>query len=373
VQVITTKGAKSVTVAYDGDRTRISVVLFICADGTYLTPIFLIKGSDTPQGRAAKAAIFKCWSDALFMLTDAATQTEETFFRCMQYFNEKAGSGNCLLLDSHSSRVSLDAIQALREAGNVVFTEPHNGSHVYQPCDKGVIHPIKLGIQSAIDNVRLGDPDKGILGVAVTMNNVVLCIREAFKEVLVPKFDAVTAAPAGVIVSAFRATGLEPWKPSVVKARQFAAAVHFDAVLAAARPAAAVVRQVVAEQCVEIEAGEVSKKLKSAIAAKARVHCVPEITELTGDAHVLRIAEDVLRVVDERIAVESVKVLKMWAKEGWPPAAPVVAAPPPELPAPPAAVLAATAPAVGVKRVRAAAPTYSHWRHASDAGAKKRR
>lgn len=295
-QVVATKGSRSVVVGYNGDRQRVSLGVFFNAAGDWLPPVVMLKGSSTPRGTLAKLDHFRCWPEAPFVVLPKATQTEESWGQCAEYW---ATAGvvrpkSLLIVDGHSSRVSKEAILALRDRGHSLFTLPPHTSHKLQAFDVGVAAPLRKAISVAVDGMRLGSPTSP--GVEVTNKNIVTAIKIAMTKVFAAKVDPVTGANVGIGPAAFRKIGVYPFNPKVITDDDFAGAHYFNESLKAvgkakeAPPTSAMKLEAAHSVLTGLvaEAGSLVEKLRTIVARK-KCNAVPGSTLLTGDDHIARI------------------------------------------------------------------------------------
>ena len=311
LQVFATRGAQHVQIAYSGERTRISVVIFINAAGGCLPPVILLKGSEKTSGPKSKAHMMAEWPEARYCLTECATQTEGTFVKCMEYFIEMAGSGNLLVIDAHSSRNSLEAMVAFRESGNKMFTIPANSSHVTQPVDVGVAKALNARNANALSALRLGS--KSTPGLAVSMDVAIKALKTAWSQVMASVVDAATGKNVNMVAKSFKKAGIYPVDQSVIPASMYTPALHHEAEVKSHRPTQEVVTATVAEHLVIPEAGEITRRLKAASKELKREYCVPECTLLTSDMHTAKMlehAESKLAAVQEKGQRKAARIAK---------------------------------------------------------------
>jgi len=299
--VFASRGARHVQIAYSGERTRISVVIFINAAGGSLPPIILLKGSEKTSGPKSKAHLMAEWPEARYCLTECATQTEATFVKCMEYFIEKAGTGNLLVIDGHGSRNSPEAMSVFRESGNKMYTLPANSSHVTQPVDVGVAKALNAQMGTALATLRLGSPDSP--GVATSMDVAIKALKMAWSKVMAAVIDPATGKNVNMVAKSFKKAGMFPVDQSVIPASMYTPALHYEAAVESHRPSPETVLAVVTKHLVIPEAGEITRRLKEVATKLKREYCVPECTLLTSDTHAAKMlehAESKLAAVQEK-------------------------------------------------------------------------
>ena len=287
----------------------------------------LLRGSNTPKGRGARKLTFAGWPGVNFILVDNATQTEDSWALCAKYFcsHPRVPAGSLLILDGHSSRVSLAAIEFFRKKGNDLFTIGAHASHVEQPFDIAAAKPRSANVRRAIDMVRLGTP--GVPGVSVSMDNIMSPIRDGFHKTMAPLFDSKTGKSISIPSIAFKKAGILPWNPNLTDEELFGPAVYFDDAVVKARPSLPLPSSPVKLAAVKkhtaavIEAGDIDAALSDVVKRKHKP-AVPGCTLLTGDeytavvvseANVKLAKEDAISV--KRVATAKAKAEKLAAIE----------------------------------------------------------
>jgi hypothetical protein len=298
VQVIATRGAKHVIIEYDGDRTRISMCVFTCADGRSF--IVVILEGKTERATPLRKQQMACWPEATFVFAPSATQTEETFALCMDKFVEMAGSNNLLVVDGHSSRATLEGMMKMFEHNNDVFSLEAHTSHAAQPFDVAAAKPLRDNSKKHIDLLQLGAP--GVPGEPVTQANVLKAIRAAVMDTLAPSFDSKTGKANNVAAKGFEKAGIYPFNPAAVSEKWSAPAKHFESLLPAAAPPASSPDRLAAvgKHTVELDRGRLLQLGKEAVAKRKAL--VPGATRLTGAQRLQVWVEDDLREQAEEAA-----------------------------------------------------------------------
>lgn len=118
-----------------------------------------------------------------------------------------------LLLDNHSSHISLDAIDYDRENNIVMLTLPPHGSHKLQPLNRSLFSPLKAKYSIECDKYMSQNPGRGI-----TQYQVARLFNEAYKKVA-------TLANAE---SEFRVTGIYPYDDDLFDESDFAPSLVTD-------------------------------------------------------------------------------------------------------------------------------------------------
>ena len=292
-KVIAPKGAKQVQVGCDIDRSRISYCWFFNAAGDHTPPIILLPGQ---RASKTKNEIMLAFPEAHYVYVDCATQTEETWAKCAEFFvgwldKNHPGGNHLLFVDGHSSRVSMDAITAFRTSGVELFSLPPHGTHVLQPYDVGVAKAFKSHLDKALALIRLGDDETP--GQSITRKNIMRGFKMAFHETMAPRVDQKTGDMYTIASRAFAKAGIWPFNPDVVDKALMKPAEWFEANVASQKasppPLTQDERAAAVEKRVKVlmEAGDLKLQLEKRV-KPPRPHVVPGCTLLTGDEHIAR-------------------------------------------------------------------------------------
>lgn len=286
MQVLCTKGAKNPKTIHSGNRERVSWCIFINAAGQAQLPVFIIKGAQPDRASKMKEQMMEAWPEASYVITECATQTEDSWARCIAHFLRHApGDGHVLFTDGHASRISIEAIDAMVKRDCDLMTLPPNSTHVTQPYDVALARPLGAALSKYAAQMQLGDAAAGVDGVEVTLTNVLLAFKAAFTEVTAPKFDPVTRHSCNTLSKGFEKTGLYPWNPSRIHSSWFApaAAAEGREVGAVHIPTEEEKREAVEKNTVNLlRSEELKKRVADTAEKKKREHVVPGMTNLTG-------------------------------------------------------------------------------------------
>ncbi|XP_059928852.1 uncharacterized protein LOC132472972 [Gadus macrocephalus] len=118
-----------------------------------------------------------------------------------------------LLLDNHTSHLSIAAIDYCRANGIVLLSFPPHCTHRLQPMDISVFGPLKGYVNSAADRWMRSHP-----GINISIYDVPSIVAEAL-----PK-----AATVNNITSGFSSPGIWPFNPSAFEEKDFAGAYSTD-------------------------------------------------------------------------------------------------------------------------------------------------
>lgn len=195
-KVVSTKGKKQVGATASQERGETTTLCCaINAGGTYIPPFFIfprvfMKDSfmnGTSPGAKGVASKSGYMNTELF-----ATEYLPFFIRHSHCSPDKPV---LLILDNHTSHVSIEAVDLCKRSGIVLLTLPPHTSHKLQPLDRCVFGPLKTYFNKAIDNWMRTNP-----GRPVSNYEVGQLASTAFN---------LSMTPANIL-SAFRCTGIYP-------------------------------------------------------------------------------------------------------------------------------------------------------------------
>ena len=101
----------------------------------------------------------------------------------------------CLLVDGHSSHISLEASQFCKSNGILLYCLPPHSSHITQPLDVGFFSPLKQSWKNAVAEFNLEHP-----GSSVDKSTFAGVFKHAYLSSIKSK----------TIVHAFKASGIYP-------------------------------------------------------------------------------------------------------------------------------------------------------------------
>ena len=137
------KGKKSIYARTSGEKGNTTTVL-CCANaaGEYVTPYIIFKGtrSNPALGKGAPYG-------SVIRLSKSGWIDNELFLDWMKHFNsqrKKTSDGATLLiLDGHSSHMSIDCLKYSQEHNIVMLCLPAHCTHFLQPLDRTVYKSLK--------------------------------------------------------------------------------------------------------------------------------------------------------------------------------------------------------------------------------------
>ena len=145
--------------------------------------------------------------------------TEEGFSKYIRHFvkyaKPTAEQPILLLLDNHSSHVSVDVINFAKEHNVTMMSFPPHCSHKLQPLDVSVFGPFKTYVNQASDNWMR---QKENAGKSMTIHVVPKIVSYAFPKAMTPSN----------IMSGFKATGIYPFDKNIFQPEHFLSAYSTD-------------------------------------------------------------------------------------------------------------------------------------------------
>lgn len=206
-KVVTTKGKKVVAKIVSAER-GITVTAICCmnASGHYIPPAFIY-----PRKRPRDDLLDGGPSESICMVSDSGFVNTELFVNWLHHFKYFARPSQedpvLLILDNHSSHISLEAVKYARSSNIVMLTLPPHGSHKLQPLDRCLYSPLKTKYSIECDKFMSQHPGRGI-----TQYQVARLFNEAYKKV----------ATMGNAESGFRVTGIFPYDDDLFEESDFA-------------------------------------------------------------------------------------------------------------------------------------------------------
>ncbi|KAJ8955183.1 hypothetical protein NQ318_009079 [Aromia moschata] len=161
-KVLAPKGQRNVGKVVSGERgTLITAVCCANAAGFYVPPALIF-----PRKREKKELLHGAPTGTILMVSDTGFFNTDLFLKWLQHFNEYVRPSNdnpvLLLLDNHSSHISLPAITFCRSNGIHLLSIPPHSSHKLQPLDVGFFGPLKNSYAQEADKWMVCNPGKTI-------------------------------------------------------------------------------------------------------------------------------------------------------------------------------------------------------------------
>ena len=205
-KVIASKGEKQVGQITSGERGQlVTLVGAINAVGNSIPPLLIFPrvnfrnhmlngappgtiGAANPSGWI-NAELFESWLDH-FITHSQSTKDSPTL----------------LIMDNHTSHISVAVIDKAKANGVVLLTFPPHTSHKLQPLDRTVYGPLKKYFHEACNDWMLSNHGK-----LITIYEMAQCLGKSFPRAFKPEN----------IVSGFRATGISPYDRNVFSDNEF--------------------------------------------------------------------------------------------------------------------------------------------------------
>lgn len=143
VQVIALKGARRVGQKTSAERgTNVSMALAVSATGQSIPPFYIF-----PRKNLQSVFMDYATPGAMGVANGCGWMTSEDFVKYMAHFIKHAHASKdlpiLLLLDNHTSHLSVEAIDMAIEYGITMVSFPPHCSHRMQPLDVSVFGPFK--------------------------------------------------------------------------------------------------------------------------------------------------------------------------------------------------------------------------------------
>ncbi|XP_060520847.1 uncharacterized protein LOC132698671 [Cylas formicarius] len=210
---ISIKGKKLVGKIVSAERGRtITLVCAMSATESYVPPAFIF-----PRKRMKGYLLNNAPPGSIGMVSDSRFVNTNMFLEYLHYFKDNVQPTKenpvLLILDNHSSHLSLAAVNFCRENGIHLLTLPPHSSHKMQPLDRGFLGPLKTKFAYECDKWLSSNP-----GRVIGQTEVAQLVNEALKKV----------ATVNNATSGFRTSGIWPIDREIFSEEDFAAASVTD-------------------------------------------------------------------------------------------------------------------------------------------------
>ncbi|XP_071575010.1 uncharacterized protein [Temnothorax nylanderi] len=206
-RVVARKGHKQVGSIVSAERgTLVTMACAISAIGNHIPPFFVF-----PRVHFKDYFIASAPPESSGTANRSAWMQEDDFQQFLKHFHAHARCSIekpvLLVLDNHSSHLSIDSLKYAKENGIVMLSFPPHCSHKLQPLDRTVFGPFKKYVNSACDAWILNNPSR-------TMNiyNIPEIVAVAYPLAMTP-----TNIQAG-----FKCTGIFPYNKDIFSDLDFA-------------------------------------------------------------------------------------------------------------------------------------------------------
>jgi hypothetical protein len=212
-KVVARKGVKQVGAVTSAERgTLVTVVVALSALGNSIPPMFIF-----PRKKFHDHFIRDGPPGCVESDNQSGWMSKVEFGTFMHHFVIHSRSSKekpvLLLLDNHSSHLSVEAIELARDNGVVMLSFPPHCSHRLQPLDRSVYGPFKRFISNAQDSWMRTNPGK-----PMTIYNIPSLVSEALPKAVTPTN----------ITSGFKACGIYPFNRSVFSDTDYAPSMPTD-------------------------------------------------------------------------------------------------------------------------------------------------
>jgi len=195
--------------AQDGNRTWITLVACVCADGTSLPPA-LIYPASSGDIQDSWLNDYQPEDDCFFTSSETGWTNNElaldwlirVFDRVTKPKADHGLSPRLLLLDGHGSHINMDFLEACHKRNIHVAAYPPHTTHRLQPLDASIFAPLVIYYSQELDNWI--HRTQGLC----KMN------KAQFYKLFKPAF--IKAILKKNILSGFKQTGLYPLNPSLI-------------------------------------------------------------------------------------------------------------------------------------------------------------
>ncbi|KAH9636837.1 hypothetical protein HF086_017080 [Spodoptera exigua] len=142
-KVISLKGKKNVNKIVSGERGQtITAICCVSATGNYVPPAFIF-----PRKRMKGELIDGAPAGSIGMTSDSGFINTDLYLQWLIHFKDYTSptvdNPVLLIIDNHSSYISLQASLYCRENNIIVLTVPPHSSHKLLPLDRAIYSPLK--------------------------------------------------------------------------------------------------------------------------------------------------------------------------------------------------------------------------------------
>jgi len=204
--VVTRDSKKPLSFASSTNQELVTVIETISGDGAVLPPMIIVSGKLQMEDWFTKTNLP---GDVLLGVSETGYSNDVLGILWLHHFDKysadrrtQSGVWRLLLLDDHNSHCTREFIQFCDDRKIILFCLPPHSTHLLQPLDVVVFQPYKHYHAEAIDNATSSRPGCSEFGKIEFLTSIDWIRHQIFKPT--------------TIRSAFKATGLIPFNPSIV-------------------------------------------------------------------------------------------------------------------------------------------------------------
>jgi hypothetical protein len=176
-KVVSMRGKRAVNKVVSGERgLTVTAVCCFSAGGTYVPPALIF-----PRKRLRPELMDGAPAGSLGLVSDSGFINQDLFVDYMKHFishvRPDAASPVLLILDNHSSHISIPIIELCRSSHVHLLSIPPHSSHRIQPLDVVFYGPLKTTYAAFCDTWQVSNP-----GRAITQFNVAALFKQAYER-----------------------------------------------------------------------------------------------------------------------------------------------------------------------------------------------
>ena len=209
-KVVTEVGRRNVWAITSGEKGKTHTIITCVSASGYVLPPFLIYPRQRITENLKEGAI----AGTVFHCSDSGWVNAGLFLVWLQFFAQSIPLSRpvLLILDGHSSHVSIEAIEFARSNDIHMLCIPAHTTHIIQPLDIGVLKSFKSFYYKACKKRIAELPNR-----VITTEQIASLVGTAWPQSLTPVN----------IMSGFKKTGIYPLNPGEVTDRQVAPSALF--------------------------------------------------------------------------------------------------------------------------------------------------
>ncbi|KAJ8889393.1 hypothetical protein PR048_008892 [Dryococelus australis] len=130
----------------------VTVCCMIVANGNSLPPVFVF-----PKIRLRDCYLAGAPTECLGLPSSSGWMTADLFIKVLQHVQQKTNCSSenpiLLLLDNHSSHITVESVSFAKDHGIILLTIPPHGSYCMQPLDISVFGPFKAALRVTFNDL----------------------------------------------------------------------------------------------------------------------------------------------------------------------------------------------------------------------------